>query len=789
MSTRVSATSVMIFLAAGAAAAPQHGGERALLLVDPTNPDALHVANHYAALRDVPGANVVYLDPDAADYASLAAAQLRTMRGEVLQRGIEASVDFVVLAPSDSFFVAASGLLDDPCSPVHRLALPSAYGLFDYEALLLGPGTPSVQQPNTYSRTTWLAEGFRSELRWLGGLPSAAVNARRYYVPCSLGWLGTLGNSKAEVLAMLDRSVAVDATFPGGTAYYMQTTDPARSAPRHAIFPTAVSQMALAGGLAEHLMDVLPLARTDVLGVMTGWADPAIDTGNFTLLPGSFCDHLTSYAATFDVASQVKMSRWIAKGASGTAGTVEEPCNYASKFPHARLHVVYRRGMTLGEAWFRSMSGAPFQALFLGDPLTSPWCLAPSVTVSGLPQGAASGVVSFDATATPHALGGTAIVEYELFVDGVRRARTAPPGTFALDTATLADGWHDVRVRATDDAAGRNAGVWRGALQVANLGRTVTCVPSQVQGDLTQRFDLDLATTGGDVDEVVVRQGGRVVAALVGGAGTVELHGRNLGAGPVVLVAEATYSDGGRARSAEVALDVLDNETVLVGSVPVAYGYRRVLATQDPYVLDLPASFEAGLGAVSHTLLDAPAQSTVLGSAGPVRLCAPAPGARGVDLARFEVTAAGGVSQRAVVQVVYAAGQADARLVCDPSPNAFEPAARLGWSGSGSLAADDLALAFAGLPPQSFGLVFQGEGVTRVPAGNGRLCVGANLARLGVVQADAAGRAAFAVDTTNPPSPAAAVQAGDTRVFQLWYRDVGGAGYNFSDALVLTFTP
>jgi len=52
-----------------------------------------------------------------------------------------------------------------------------------------------------------------------------------------------------------------------------------------------------------------------------------------------------------------------------------------------------------------------------------------------------------------------------------------------------------------------------------------------------------------------------------------------------------------------------------------------------------------------------------------------------------------------------------------------------------------------------------------------------------------AGNASFGVATMAPPTPAAAVQGGDTRVFQLWYRDVGWAEYNSTDAPVLTFAP
>ncbi len=101
----------------------QHSGERAALLVDPANPDALHIANHYAALRDLPAPNVLFMDPDAASYAALAGSQLRGFLGELAQRGIAESADFVVLAPSDSFYVAASGLLEDSCSPVPASAM------------------------------------------------------------------------------------------------------------------------------------------------------------------------------------------------------------------------------------------------------------------------------------------------------------------------------------------------------------------------------------------------------------------------------------------------------------------------------------------------------------------------------------------------------------------------------------------------------------------------------------------------------------------------------------------
>jgi len=780
-------------LTVSAALAAQGAGERALLIVDPTHADALHVANHYAAMRELPGCNVLYMDPDAATYGALAGAQLEAFLGELEQRGLRGSVDFVVLAPSDSFFVPAVGLLSDGCSPVRRFALPSAYGLHESQGLVLGGTNASVLQPNRYFRGNWDAAGFRSEVRWSNGLPSTGPTAQSYYIPASLGWIGERGNTKGEVLAMIDRSVLADATAPTGTAYYMQTTDAARSAPRHGLYPAAVSQMALAGGLAQHLMAVLPLGMHDALGIMTGWASPDIDGGVFTLSPGSFADHLTSYAATFDVSAQVKMSRWIAKGASGTAGTVEEPCNYASKFPHALLHVVYRRGLALGEAWFRSMGSAPFQSLFIGDPLTTPWSFAPTVQVTGLPGGPVAGTLTLTPTATPHPLGGLLIQELELFVDGVRVARGALGTSFVLDTLGLADGWHDLGVRATDASPERHHATWRARVEVSNLGRSVTCAPSASSVALSEAFDLTLTAAGGDVDEVVVLQGARIVASLPSGNGSgngvVRLHGRSLGAGSVRLVAEARFADGGRARSAEVLLDVLDAELPPLGSTPVAFGYRRSLRTNAPCVLDLPATFESALGTATFAVVDAPDQATVLGGAGPTLLLAPNAGAHGVDLVRFEVTTPAGTTDAAIVQLVYAAGQQEARLVCTALPNSVGRGARIGWRGSASVAADDLELTFAGAPAGVFGVVFHGQGLTRVPLGNGLLCVGAQLVRLAVVQAGPSGSLSIAPHLATSPFPGAAVAPGDTRTFQLWYRDIGGAAFNLSDGLEVTFGP
>ncbi|MEZ6015063.1 MAG: M14 family zinc carboxypeptidase [Planctomycetota bacterium] len=121
---------------------------------------------------------------------------------------------------------------------------------------------------------------------------------------------------------------------------------------------------------------------------------------------------------------------------------------------------------------------------------------------------------------------------------------------------------------------------------------------------------------------------------------------------------------------------------------------------------------------------------------------------------------------------------------CVGAPNHWGPGARIGWSGTPSLAADDLVLEVTDANPSGFGLFFLGTTRAQVPSGNGTLCVGGTTARLPVVVTDPTGAASFALDLA---SFTPVLAAGDVLRFQFWYRDIGGAGWNDSDALEVTF--
>jgi len=87
-------------------------------------------------------------------------------------------------------------------------------------------------------------------------------------------------------------------------------------------------------------------------------------------------DHLTSFGGQLKKAGQggqMSILRWLEAGATGSFGTVVEPCNFVQKFPDTRFFLPYYfRGNTLVEAYWKSVAW-PGEGLFIGDPLARPW--------------------------------------------------------------------------------------------------------------------------------------------------------------------------------------------------------------------------------------------------------------------------------------------------------------------------------------------------------------------------------------------------------------------------------
>lgn len=117
--------------------------------------------------------------------------------------------------------------------------------------------------------------------------------------------------------------------------------------------------------------------------------------------------------------------------------------------------------------------------------------------------------------------------------------------------------------------------------------------------------------------------------------------------------------------------------------------------------------------------------------------------------------------------------------------------AALLFSGDSSVAEDDFVAIGTNLVPQQPALLFAGHqavgGGAGLPFGDGLRCVGSGVVRLGVRTASSNGAAEWGPGLAGT----AGIQIGDTRYFQIWYRDPSGSpcgsGFNLSSAAQMDF--
>ena len=188
--------------------------------------------------------------------------------------------------------------------------------------------------------------------------------------------------------ALILRGLTSDGTAPKGTGYLLSTSDPVRNS-RASVFEESIRSIGNKFKLKIIHSDSLTNAH-DVMAYFTGltWVKK-IDTNHF--LPGAVADHLTSFGGKLTDSGQMSSLRWLDAGATGSYGTVVEPCNYAAKFPHPGLFLTYYlRGDTLIESYWRSVA-MPGQGLFIGEPLARPW--ASPISKKPRLKGGASGAM------------------------------------------------------------------------------------------------------------------------------------------------------------------------------------------------------------------------------------------------------------------------------------------------------------------------------------------------------------------------------------------------------------
>jgi uncharacterized protein (TIGR03790 family) len=170
--------------------------------------------------------------------------------------------------------------------------------------------------------------------------------------------------------ALIDRGVESDGSLPTGTAYLLSTSDKARNV--RSTWYSAIEQVFGSRLRVRQLREDALTDKKDVLFYFTGKAQvEGLDTLRF--VPGAIADHLTSSGGMLTDSGQMSALRWLEAGATGSYGTVIEPCDMLQKFPHPAVVIGhYLGGETLIEAYWKSVD-MPGQGIFVGEPLASPF--------------------------------------------------------------------------------------------------------------------------------------------------------------------------------------------------------------------------------------------------------------------------------------------------------------------------------------------------------------------------------------------------------------------------------
>src|SRR5205814_5123837 len=115
------------------------------------------------------------------------------------------------------------------------------------------------------------------------------------------------------------------------------------------------------------------------------------DVNPTTFAPGAMADNLTSYGGQlFGNTGQTPALVFLNAGASGTYGTVVEPCAYLEKFPSPQAFFYQSRGFSLAECYYQSITN-PYEGILLGEPLSAPFALPGAGAWNNLPYNALLG--------------------------------------------------------------------------------------------------------------------------------------------------------------------------------------------------------------------------------------------------------------------------------------------------------------------------------------------------------------------------------------------------------------
>lgn len=315
------------------------------VIINDSDPNSVAIGEYYATRRELPDANVIRIElPTDSDVIS-------DGDFEPVRQQIESATPESVQAYALTWLKPYR---------VNCMSMTSAIGLGGYD--------------DQYCNTTSSACSTTSPTTYFGS------ESTRPWVDHDVRPTMVLGGvDEAEGKALVDRGLEAHGNFPTGTAHLVRTSDSARSV-RWLDFQSVDTAWSENGEFDVEYTDNADNSgsntvedASDMLFYFTGLARVSgIDTN--TYYPGAVADHLTSFGGRLTSSGgQMSVMRWLEAGATGSYGTVVEPCNYSQKFPLISVFLDhYFRGDTLVEAYWKSVQW-PGEGIFVGDPLAQPW--------------------------------------------------------------------------------------------------------------------------------------------------------------------------------------------------------------------------------------------------------------------------------------------------------------------------------------------------------------------------------------------------------------------------------
>ena len=455
-------------------------GLNVIVVVNQNSTNSVQLGNDYCEQRGVPPQNVLRLtgwtggavEWSRANFESLLRNPLLAM---IAGRGLTNQATYVLLSMDIPYRIVDSGSYNSTTSALF-------YGFKNDTA------PPVVCLPASCSLPDASSNSYAfSELPFREAPPdTAATNA----------FLVTMltASNLASADLILSRGVASDSTFPTQAVYLARTSDVARSV-RFVEFDNAIFASRVRGNDALVWVNSNATSFTNLLGLMTGLAGLALPTNAF--VSGAISDSLTSFAGKlFENSGQTPLLAFLNAGASGSYGTVVEPCNYTQKFPDPRVYFYQERGFCLAEACYQSLLN-PYQGILVGEPLSAPFARPGTADWSSLANGT---VLSGPAVLEPSFLAAATnlpLARVDLFLDGkfVQTMTNLPPAAGNVLSVTL----NGYMVNYTVPTSATVASVAAGLADALNAQTNSTRVQAYAVGDRLELQSFDVALPGSNV--------------------------------------------------------------------------------------------------------------------------------------------------------------------------------------------------------------------------------------------------------------------------------------------------